>query len=223
MPDETNSSIGNIPQSSEDFGNLPHASEPFRTIPNDSAAFGNSRRKTERNENHTLTVREAARLFEAAGVARTERSIINWCQPNPQGLARIDAYFDMNERRWFVTPESVERAISEEKAKATKNNDPLPKGSERPSEAEKTSGQIERPDTASEAPDPERTNHLEQEVLDLKILNGGKDFLIDQLRKERDGFIAQLVDGSRRIGQLESELRQLSAPKDDSNPLSPDS
>jgi len=30
---------------------------------------------------------------------------------------------------------------------------------------------------------------------------------------ERDGFIQQLIEGSRRIGNLESELRQLAAPR----------
>jgi len=74
---------------------------------------------------------------------------------------------------------------------------------------------MELPNKADRKPDSERSDHLEKEVLDLKILNGGKDFLIDQLRKGRDGFIGQLVEGSRRIGQLESELRQLSAPRND--------
>jgi hypothetical protein len=41
------------------------------------------------------------------------------------------------------------------------------------------------------------------------------DFLIEQLRTERDSFIHQLVEGSRRIGELETELRQLNAPRND--------
>jgi hypothetical protein len=45
----------------------------------------------ERKENHTLTVRETARMFDSAGAARTERSIINWCQPNRQGITRADS------------------------------------------------------------------------------------------------------------------------------------
>jgi len=60
-------------------------------------------------------------MFEVAGVARTERSIINWCQLNSQGVARLDAYFDPNERRYYITPQSVELAIAEEKAKAARN------------------------------------------------------------------------------------------------------
>jgi hypothetical protein len=61
-----------------------------------------------------------ARMFETAGVARTERSITNWCQPNKSGIARLDAYFDPNERRYFITPQSTELEIQEEKAKAVK-------------------------------------------------------------------------------------------------------
>jgi hypothetical protein len=59
-------------------------------------------------------------MFEDAGVARTERSITNWCQLNAQGIARLDAYYDPNERKYFITPQSVELAIAEEKAKAAR-------------------------------------------------------------------------------------------------------
>ena len=68
-------------------------------------------------------MREVARLFEAAGVGRTERSIVNWGQPNKKGIARLDSYFDPNERKYFITPQSVEQAIAEEKAKAAKTNE----------------------------------------------------------------------------------------------------
>ena len=44
------------------------------------------------------------------------------------------------------------------------------------------------------------------------IFNSGKGFLIGQLRSERNGFIQQLIDGSRRIGEPETELRQIAAP-----------
>jgi hypothetical protein len=45
--------------------------------------------------------------------------------------------------------------------------------------------------------------------MDLKILDAGKDYWIKQLREERDGFLRQLGERSRRIGALEAELRQL--------------
>jgi len=84
--------FGTVPQASESFGKVPHTAESFRNLPNTS----------ERTDNHTLTVREVARMFEAAGVARTERSIVNWCQRNRQGIARLAAYFDTNDRKWFI-------------------------------------------------------------------------------------------------------------------------
>jgi len=65
--------------------------------------------------------RKVTRMFEAAGVARTERSIVNWCQHNAQGFGKLDAYYDANERRYCITPQSVELAIKEEQAKAAKN------------------------------------------------------------------------------------------------------
>jgi len=105
MPDErypnlpSSQPFGNVPHPSESFGNVPNNSESFRTVPKGAEAFGTFPNASEKNADHTVTVREAARLFEAAGVARTERSIVNWCQPNKTGVARLDAYFDPNERK----------------------------------------------------------------------------------------------------------------------------
>ena len=120
-PNPHNSTDDNAP-SSERFGNVRNDSESFRMVPKGSEAFGKVPQPSARKENHTLTVREAARLFEAAGVARTERSIINWCQPNRQGLTRLDCYFDPNERRYYLTPQSVEMVIQEEKDRAVRRN-----------------------------------------------------------------------------------------------------
>src|SRR5439155_1078245 len=87
---------GTVPNGSEDFGNVPNNSESFRTVPKGSERFGTIQNAAERKDNHTLTVRETARMFEVAGVARTERSIVNWCQLNKLGVVRLDAYFDPN-------------------------------------------------------------------------------------------------------------------------------
>src|SRR5438552_3221293 len=79
------------------FGNVPHGSESFGKLPQDSERFGSVPKPRERKANHVLTVREVARMFEDGGVARTERSIVNWCQSSKTGIARLDAYFDPNE------------------------------------------------------------------------------------------------------------------------------
>lgn len=151
-------------------------------------------------------------MFEDSGVARTERSIVNWCQPNRMGIARLDCYFDPNERKYFITPQSVELAIAEEKAKAAKPG----QDSEEPGATVRKISEARSPDSeslhAAEA-DSERLKAIEKEVLDLKILNRGKDYFIEQLQKEREGFLERLVTGSHRIGELETRLLQLESPK----------
>ncbi len=82
-----------VPNDSAAFGTVPQASAPFGAVRNDAESFRSRPQRSERSENHTLTVREVARMFETAGVARTERSIVNWCQPNRTGIARLRFIF----------------------------------------------------------------------------------------------------------------------------------
>ncbi|NIR50677.1 hypothetical protein GWO43_05345, partial [candidate division KSB1 bacterium] len=80
------------------------ASESFRKVRKQqkrtSESFGTLPYVSEKTSEHVLSVREVAKRFENAGVPRTERSIINWCQPNPQGIPRLDCFFDTNERKY---------------------------------------------------------------------------------------------------------------------------
>jgi hypothetical protein len=198
----------NLPQASDGFGTVPKVSANFRSVRNDSDAFRNVPQVSERKENHTLTVRETARMFEAAGVARTERSIINWCQFNAQGVARLDAYFDPNERKYFITPQSVELAIAEEKAKAAKIIESSEPVRTIPNESEKAQQTSE---VGSEA-GTGRIRELEKEVMDLKITNRGKDYFIERLQKERETHVEKLMTLSREVGELETRLLQLSEP-----------
>lgn len=220
MPDETthnspdpSAPLGTVPNPAAPFGSVPNSSEPIRAVPNDADAFRTLRNITERPENHTLTVREAARLFEAAGVARTERSIVNWCQPNRTGVARLDAYFDPNERKYYLTRESVELAIGEELAKAAKNAaQPGPAAAFGNVPNESTDSAV-KPDRETDAT---AVTELRREVLDLKIANRAKDTFIELLRNERDGFaderreyVEKLMTFNRQVGELETQLRQL--------------
>lgn len=200
MSDQNHSHIPfrNVPNNSENFGNVPKDTETFRTVPNLS----------ERKENHTLSVREVARMFEAAGVVRTERSIINWCQPNKLGVSRLDSYFDPNERKYFITLQSVEPAIKEEQAKVAKYVD----GSEPVGTLQKRAeGQ---PDTKEASSDGQKESikTFQQELMDLKITNRAKDLHIEQLHKERESFVEKLIITSRKVGELEAKLLQLEAP-----------
>jgi hypothetical protein len=202
----------NVPNVSADFRSVPPSSVPGGTVPSGSAAFGPRRKET-----HTLTVREVARLFEAAGVARTERSVTKWCQPNPHGLARLDAYYDPNERRYFVTRQSVDAAIAEEKARQARFPvEPRPAAPIRtePNPPEPSGPAPSRTETrprSSEA-EPEAVAQLRRELRDLQITNRGKDYFIERLEKERDRMLQQVVEANRTVGQLETRLLQLGGP-----------
>ncbi len=208
---------GTLPHVTESFGAVPSDSARFGTVRNDSEPFGSVPTRSERSENHTLTVREVARMFEIAGVARTERSIVKWCRRVGHEVPRLDSYFDPNERKHYITPESVERAIAEEQAKAAKIN----ARSEPVGTVPNASAPVGR-DTKTADTGTNRVPELEKEVMDLKITNRAKDFFIEQLKQERDGFanerkefVAQLVSANRRVGELENQLLQLAEPGDD--------
>jgi len=203
-----------VPNASAEFGTIPKPSEHFRSVPHDSESFRTVPHPSERKESHTLTVREAARMFESAGVARTERSIVNWCQTGRTGIARLDSYFDPNDRKYFISPQSVELAIAEEKAKAAKNNESAESFGKVPTIAEafrtvpNHAETEKKPEPVSEG-EAARIKKLEQENLDLKLMNRGKDVLIEHLKKERAGFFEQLLVASNRVGRLSARLFQL--------------
>jgi hypothetical protein len=198
MTDHNSESFGNVPNASADFGNIPHVAETFRTIRNGA----------ERTDQHTLTVREVARLFEDAGVPRTERSIINWCQPNRQGIARLAAFFDSNERKYFITSQSVHLAIKEEQAKQPATGAAMDMETDIPKRAETPP----RHDEGSN----DRIKELERQNRDLEIATRAKDYYLERLEKDRDQFADKLVGMSRYVGELETQLLQLGgAPRDD--------
>ncbi len=206
----------NLPNDSEAFRTFPNPAEEFGKVPNSAESFRTLRNAAERKENHTLTVREVARMFATAGVARTERSIINWCQPNKTGVARLDCYFDPNDRKYFVTPQSVELAIAEEKAKAAKFP-PIHQTEETvPIPAEDRG----KPMPGSFGAEAGEVKAQKQEIMDLKITNRGKDYFIEQLQKEREAFaeerqsyVEKLMNFNRKVGELETRLLQLQGPR----------
>jgi hypothetical protein len=183
---------------------VPTASAAFRTLRKYSAR--RRRLRKERKITFSLFGKRPGDL-NRGGVARTERSITNWCQPNKSGVARLDAYFDSNDRKYFITPQSVDAAITEELAKAAKHSEPSERFGTVPTDAggESNRAKPQNPDTAS-------LKELEQKIFDLQVLNAGKDFYIGQLKDERKFFLDDLKETNRRVGELETML-QLEAPR----------
>jgi hypothetical protein len=61
-----------------------------------------------RREEHNLTTREALQLFEAAGLPRNQRSIERYCADG-----KLDAFFDSDEQRYYISRASVDRLIGQ--------------------------------------------------------------------------------------------------------------
>ena len=201
---------GPVPQNSETSADIPQASAEFRTVPKNAEDFGKVPQAAERKENHTLTVRETARMFETAGVARTERSIINWCQPNRQGIARLDSYYDPNERKYYITPQSVEAVIQEEIQRANKSNEAPGSetfGSSVAHVKHSSSHENWKTDGAS------KIDELERTVNDLKLSNQVKDLFIDLLKKERSQVFEKFLPDNKLIGKYEKNIQLLDEPK----------
>ncbi|MGC3990856.1 MAG: hypothetical protein QM796_14495 [Chthoniobacteraceae bacterium] len=201
---------GTVPNHAELFRSVPNLAEPFRSVPMKTDSFRTIQNESQQNAHHTLTVREAARLFEQAGVPRTERSIVKWCQPNAQGIARLDAYLDTNERRYFITPESVTRAIEEEKSRQS-SAQVVPNLSD---DTEPIKSNSKRSESASESSDVK--------LRDLEIATRVKDQYITLLEKQLDEFglerkmyIEKLINNSRKLGEMEFRLQLTSPSKPD--------
>ena len=145
-------------------------------------------------------------MFEDAGVGRTERSVINWCQKDAAGTGRLDSYFDPNERKHFITLASVERAIQEELAKTGAGPGPSASLPSKPS--------------LREAEDTADVKELRQKIIDLTITNKGKDYFIQRLEEDRTKLVEEqrlLVDrvaeSNRLVGNLEEKLLRLEPPE----------
>jgi hypothetical protein len=87
------------------------------TVPNGAERFRTAPACSETHEGFTITIREAARIFEEAGVPRTERAITKWCNLNARGVARLACCYNEAERKYYITPESIERVTVEERKK----------------------------------------------------------------------------------------------------------
>ena len=112
---------------------------------------------------------------------------------------------DPNERKHFITPESVDRAIQEELAKAGA-------GPER-------SGKEPAKTSQSDGADAADVKELRHQIIDLTITNKGKDYFIQQLEQDRAKLfeeqrllVDRVAESNRLVGQMEEKLLRLEPP-----------
>ena len=125
------------------------------------------------------------------------------------GVAKLDAYYDPNERKYYISPQSVELAIAEEKAKAAKLNEPAEPFGKADAESFRTiPHDAETGKKAAPVSETDKSHilELERENLDLKITNRAKDMAMERMQNERDSFFEKLLEASRKVGELETRI-----------------
>lgn len=174
---------------------------------------------------YTLTAEETSRLFVNAGVPRSPRTIDRYCQSGHLVCMKVDT--ERNEK-YLITSESVAARIKElQQVMPSGHVETYPD----------MSGHVEsRPDMSrhdsiddqtiinEKKKLEERLAELERENLDLKITNRGKDYFVEELKKDkekleeaREKVVQQLVAQSFRVGELEGiiQVHKLEAPQRD--------
>lgn len=184
--------FGSMRQGAAPFGNVPHDAEGFRRVPPPLDV-----------ELFDVPIREAVRLFEAAGVPRSERTLVNWCRQNRQGIARFRCYFEETERRYLITRESVEQVIAEEQARVAARGQEEAHGAPAPS----------TPATPANG-EPARVKELELQVRDLTVATRVKDELLSQAERRELALLDKVEAQARLNGALETRLLAIEGPKD---------
>jgi hypothetical protein len=170
---------------------------------------------------YTLGAEEASRLFLEAGVPRSPRTIDRYCKSGHLVCMKVDT--ERNEK-YLITSESVAARIKElQQAVPSGHVETYPDMS---SHVE-TQPDMSRHDYINDQKLVEEKRKLEEKIaelerenLDLKITNRGKDYFVEELRKDRENFevvrkemTQQLIDQSRRVGELEVKVNLLEAPR----------
>jgi hypothetical protein len=195
-----------------------------------------------RTEAHTLTTREVMKMFEAAGIPRAQRSIERYCQQGD-----LDCLPDAIERRQYITQASVDTLIGQlkelaarhQKANVEQTSPTDGDDTERRDATTATSESVKQgtPEKRGEkhaVGDNEermkemeaRIKELETEKLTLEIDKRVREQMVgmmrEQMTQQTQVFSKELTQQSRRVGQLETEMRQLMAPRRDRRPTRDD-
>src|SRR5512143_317788 len=138
---------------------------------------------------YTISYRQLEEMMAERGVVVDHTTIWRWIQryapqlekevrwyQGRQGVSRLDCYYEENDHKYFITPQSVERAITEELAKARELG-VLPNPSE-PVTEEKVEEPVRPPQPQPEAVSQNtqaQLHELELKNRDLEIATRAKD------------------------------------------------
>jgi hypothetical protein len=164
---------------------------------------------------YTLTVEEAAALYEAAGHARTMRAIQNYCLRGDLTAIREQTTYG---ERYRITPASVARHIEqiEQLSQAHRREQPRPDATVRTTEIVDES---DKGDGASvrEQPRPDATNdryvtQLESENVFLRAQNDRKDQQLERRDQQIEAMIQRDQETNYLIKRLSDGIPMLAQP-----------
>ena len=154
-----------------------------------------------RTDKHTLKIIAVRQMFREAGIPRSERSILRWCQPDQHGGRRLDGVKDKNDGCYYITLESVEEVIEEERAKLA--------GKESLLQHDEVLGTPTPSSDDSASVTGDEREKFENRIRDLEITNAAKDLHIKNVIEERENMFNELIKASGKVGQLEEKLLRL--------------
>ena len=177
---------------------------------------------------HSLTIKQASSLLTQLGVPRAPRSVQRFCE-----MGLIDCVATTGEKgtpRYFVNQQSLESYADE--LKQLQNISNVGNDMARNDAPERAIARHDAPTITppgfveiKKEPDPvvivlqERVSVLEREKFQLQIDSTARAEVInqmrDQMRERERTWLKQITEQSREIGQLETQVRQLAAPKED--------
>lgn len=180
---------------------------------------------------HALSIEQTSARFLDAGVPRSVRTVQRYCQVGYLNCISVQGELGS---RYIVSVSSVENRITElhqiqqimgAPASAPRRvgtrDDTAQRDTARNSATESARGEIGVADL-----DPTEIKRLRDTIQLLEIDKRVRDELISRIDRERERLLTQVIDKSRTIGKLETELRLLRAPSaiaDNAEMSSPDS
>jgi hypothetical protein len=194
-------------------------------------------------EQYTVSVTEAAELFTAAGLPRTERAIQRFCKRGDLLCAFVDTPFGS---KYLIKRSSLDRLIEQKLQTQTFSAEQDGRDLSRPdatvrdvsrqepepahpnaaardaeiSNSDKVVFENESRDRgerqgATVVPELEsKVKKLEEENINLKVDNRGKEAFITMLVNERKEMATAMQDLSYKLGVAETRVLQLEAPKE---------
>jgi hypothetical protein len=164
---------------------------------------------------YTLTVEEAAALYEAAGHARTMRAIQKYCFRGDLTAIREQTTYG---ERYRITPESIARHIEqiEQLSQARGREQPRPDASVRAPEIVGESDKSDGP-TVREQPRPDATDdrfvaQLESENAFLRAQNDKKDQQLERRDRQIEAMIQRDQETNFLIKRLSDGIPMLAQP-----------